>query len=553
MSFVVAAPETVASAAGNLAGIGATLEQATAAAAAPTTGVAAAAADEVSIAISRLFATHGQEFQAISTRVATFHSDFVRLLNGGASAYIETEIANAGKNLVNAVNAPARAPLELALRSGVSAVTNGEAAALVSDQIGAGAKAVSRIVADVPRLQALETALSPGLLGPAAAAGVPGGAYGQLFSNTATNLQALYNAWSANPFPFLSQIIANQQVYWQEIAAALANAIQNFPALLANLPAAIEAAIQQLLAFNAAFYIQQIVSTQIGFAELFATTVQSAVGDLVAGWPNFETGLQLAFQQALAGNYQNAVADFGQALSDLLITGFDTSDVTVDVVGTTVNVTANPKLLGPLGDLFTIMNIPGQQAQFFTDLIPPSILRDMAQNLTNVLNTLTLPTISATLSIPLLDPASGTLSAFFGVPLVLTYAFFGGPFNALNAIAASAETIQEALSAGNFAGAAGALIDAPAYALDGYLNTAATLDTNIPVPTGLNPPFPTQVLIILHLPFDGILVPPHPVTATIDTGIIAPFDVTVFGTPFAGMVPLLVNYIPQQLANAITP
>ncbi|WP_072495620.1 PE domain-containing protein, partial [Mycobacterium tuberculosis] len=52
MSFVVTVPEAVAAAAGDLAAIGSTLREATAAAAGPTTGLAAAAADDVSIAVS---------------------------------------------------------------------------------------------------------------------------------------------------------------------------------------------------------------------------------------------------------------------------------------------------------------------------------------------------------------------------------------------------------------------------------------------------------------------------------------------------------------------
>ena len=86
MSFVIAAPEAVTAAAGNLAGIGSTLGEATAAAAAPTTGVAAAAADEVSIALSEIFGTYGQQFQALSAQASAFHNEFVSLLNGGAAA-----------------------------------------------------------------------------------------------------------------------------------------------------------------------------------------------------------------------------------------------------------------------------------------------------------------------------------------------------------------------------------------------------------------------------------------------------------------------------------
>ncbi|CMI72217.1 PE-PGRS family protein [Mycobacterium tuberculosis] len=55
MSFVIVAPEALMSVASEVAGIGSALNAANAAAAAPTTGVLAAAADEVSAAMAALF------------------------------------------------------------------------------------------------------------------------------------------------------------------------------------------------------------------------------------------------------------------------------------------------------------------------------------------------------------------------------------------------------------------------------------------------------------------------------------------------------------------
>ena len=512
VSFVVMAPETLTAVAGNLAGIGSTLAQATTAAAGPTTGIATAAADEVSIAVSQLFGTYGREFQAVSTEAADFHAEFVRLLNGGAAAYLSAEIANAEQNLMDAVNAPAAA-----------------------------------------------------------------GPYQQLFANTAANLQALDRVWAAHPFPFLSQVVANQQVYWQEIASALASAIQNFPANLANLPAAIQAGIQELLSFNAAYYLQQIITAQVGFAQTFATSLNQGITSFVGGLPGFETAAQVAFQTLLAGNPTGAVTDLAQAFSKLLVTGFDTSDVTIGVVVNYPNVslvaTGNPVLLGPLGDLFDIMHIPGQEAQFFTDLMPPSILRQVAQNFTNVRNTLSIPSITVTLTQPL--TATGSLSAFFGDPLVLTYATVGPGFTTLNAVANSLTTFDQDLATGNFPAALGALIDAPAEAANGFLNGQLIVDVPILVPTGLpasivilplpsplppvTAPLPQTILITVHIPFDGILVQPQPLMATISLpgypppplGPGPPTDVTVFGTPFSGLVPLLVNDIHEQLAAVI--
>ncbi|WP_156764949.1 PE family protein, partial [Mycobacterium sp. 1081908.1] len=110
MSFVVA-PEFVTAAAGDLANIGSTLSAARSAAAASTTGISAAAADEVSSAIAALFNTHALDFQALGARAAAFHAEFVGLLNGGAAQYLSTEAANAAaiptaQDVLNQINAP---------------------------------------------------------------------------------------------------------------------------------------------------------------------------------------------------------------------------------------------------------------------------------------------------------------------------------------------------------------------------------------------------------------------------------------------------------------
>ena len=68
MSFVIAVPEVLGAAAADLVNLGSTLNTANAAAAAPTTGLLAAAEDEVSAAISALFSGHGEGYQALSAQ-----------------------------------------------------------------------------------------------------------------------------------------------------------------------------------------------------------------------------------------------------------------------------------------------------------------------------------------------------------------------------------------------------------------------------------------------------------------------------------------------------
>ena len=59
MSFVITAPEMLASVSSDLARIGSMISEANAAALAPTTHVMVAARDEVSAVIAALFAEHG--------------------------------------------------------------------------------------------------------------------------------------------------------------------------------------------------------------------------------------------------------------------------------------------------------------------------------------------------------------------------------------------------------------------------------------------------------------------------------------------------------------
>ena len=115
MAWVIAAPEYVAAAASDLANIASSIGAANAVAMTPTSGVLAAGADEVSAMIAALFSTHAQAYQALSAQAASFHAQFVQLMNGGASQYALTEAANAspmqsvGQAALGAVTSPAQA------------------------------------------------------------------------------------------------------------------------------------------------------------------------------------------------------------------------------------------------------------------------------------------------------------------------------------------------------------------------------------------------------------------------------------------------------------
>jgi len=111
MSYVIATPEMIASAASDVANIGSTLNAANAAAVAPTVAVLPAAADEVSASIANLFSAHAMDYQALVGRAAAFHEQFMQNLTAGAGSYLGAEAANVAAFTANPAAAAAAAQL----------------------------------------------------------------------------------------------------------------------------------------------------------------------------------------------------------------------------------------------------------------------------------------------------------------------------------------------------------------------------------------------------------------------------------------------------------
>ncbi|ATO62907.1 MULTISPECIES: PE family protein [Mycobacterium avium complex (MAC)] len=88
-------PQMLTAATGNLQGIGSAMSAENADAAAPTTGVVPAAADEVSALTALQFAAHAQMYQGVSAQAATIHELVAKTLGVSADAYAVTEAANA--------------------------------------------------------------------------------------------------------------------------------------------------------------------------------------------------------------------------------------------------------------------------------------------------------------------------------------------------------------------------------------------------------------------------------------------------------------------------
>lgn len=94
MSYVTAAPDAMAAAATDLAGIGSALREAQTAAAPPTVALLPAAADEVSARIAHLFSRYADDFQALAARATAFHEQFTQHLAAGAHSYASAEAIN---------------------------------------------------------------------------------------------------------------------------------------------------------------------------------------------------------------------------------------------------------------------------------------------------------------------------------------------------------------------------------------------------------------------------------------------------------------------------
>jgi hypothetical protein len=94
MSYVIAAPEMMTSAAADLAAIGANVNAAHMVATAPTVAVVPAAADEVSASIAHLFSQHAANYQAMAGRAAAFQEQVAQHLTASAASFAHAEAAN---------------------------------------------------------------------------------------------------------------------------------------------------------------------------------------------------------------------------------------------------------------------------------------------------------------------------------------------------------------------------------------------------------------------------------------------------------------------------
>lgn len=117
MSFLTAVPQELAAAAAQLGAIGSALAAQNAGAAAPTTAIAPAAADQVSIIQSGIFTAYGALYQQVSAEAQAIQEQFVQTLGLSSSTYEQSEAANAAasaltSNASSAASTAAASPVD---------------------------------------------------------------------------------------------------------------------------------------------------------------------------------------------------------------------------------------------------------------------------------------------------------------------------------------------------------------------------------------------------------------------------------------------------------
>lgn len=226
MSFVFVTPELLRGAAEDLAGIHSSLADAAASIATPTTGIAAAAQDDISIAIASMFGNFGQDFQAVSAQAQAFHQQFVGAMTTAGSAYLGAEATNVESILLGDITTPYQALLSNTannLQSLESALAGNPApllARFISNQMAYGQSLATGFQNAVQNL-------------PAELANIPG---------------ALSGLAGANPGAVLQQVVDQQTGFAQTINTSLQKAGTDFLAGLNLFPSSIQAASQAFMA-----------------------------------------------------------------------------------------------------------------------------------------------------------------------------------------------------------------------------------------------------------------------------------------------------------------
>jgi PE family len=494
MSFLIAVPELVQAAADDLLGAGASLADSVAAVAGSMTEIAGPGQDEVSVQLASVFSGVGDQFKELHARAQSFQTQFVRMLSAGADGYAGAEIANARQVVVG---------------GGIQAAMHDVSASLAGAQAAVGGMQSGGAAAMMGSLDDF-----------AATVAKP---YNTLFSNTSTNLGAIANTVMADPMPLLHQFVDNQMSYAQQIGSA----VQSLPSELMNVAANPQPVVQALNSANlSTLFPRQFIDEQLMHAQTIAHSLNAASSDFLTGLQNLPSALQTGVSQLVAGNPIGAVNTVGTGIAQPFLNGFAPFDThwIPSMFGHLV-------MRGGLGELLPLLTFPAQFSADVANLLPlGSPPQLMAEHLALFLGTLTDTT-------PFIDTFDdGSLST-----VILPASFdlladaVGAPLSTMNALGSSMTSLAGAIQTGDVAGAAAAILDAPAVVTNGFLNGSATL--SLPTVTTLD-----RGMIVstrdFAIPVGGLLTP---------LGAPATFELS---SMTGGLIPGWLDF-ESQLAQAI--
>lgn len=271
MAFLHASPEALKAAASSIAGIGSEISSANAAASLPTTGLVAAAADQVSAQVAALFSSHAQGYQQLSTQVAAFHEKFVQALGASAASYADAE-TSAARALDNAVAAPARQLLgHPVIGPGAPNLVAAAAKQVQSAFQGVGAGNLLGALGLAPTGGAGGVGAGSALLGPLAAQAAPAAV---IPVSWATAIENFYNV--AEPYVAYGFNLASYFAGWLPYVGILAPQINFFYNLF-------EPMVQAAL-FNSLDWLSGTITFSQGLSNFWSATSASINQFLYTEW-----------------------------------------------------------------------------------------------------------------------------------------------------------------------------------------------------------------------------------------------------------------------------
>jgi hypothetical protein len=560
MSFLSVAPESVLAAAGNLNCIGDALSEATAAAAAPTTLLAAPAADDVSVAIAAVLGKHAEDYQVVGARAAAFHARFVGALKNGVSQYLNTDVANAGQNLLGTTSSPAQGLLgEVSSGAGSGGTTvGGTLGGTVGGTVGGttvggtvGGTTVGGTVGGTTVGGTVSGGVGTTVGGTTGTGGetTTGGGLGGTTPPVTTPpvVTPPVTPPPVTPPPVtaptaVSLPLLNTSTPLGQLSLTLNGLVDPATGALSFTGGSLTAPSALALAVDAAGAPYNAVLALGHSSAAFSSALQSGnVLGAVTALAHAPHDVVHSFLYGQSTITQAIAAPTGTGISSVAV-NLPANGLLAPLQSMTVTMTpttGSPSVVSLSGTQFggLLTALQGAGAVPAQALSVPALLGD-AVNLP-ILN-LDTPLGAVQLSLSgTLDATSQQLvlsggSLSLPPPVALAIDALGAPYNALTTLGSSNAAFTQAVQSGNLLGAVNAFAHAPHDVVHSFLYGDTSISQTIPAPPGSG-----YDLITVHLPARGLLAPLEAMSVIVSPTVGAPTSFELSGTEFGGLLAAL--------------